>query len=1068
MTTFTDEPLAHGVRKRATYRTSERARLVLSIPRADGGTLQLPVESNMRSHQEEPEIQQNTFLTIVPMGRLPGRESYNESPRGAMLRAGRLYIFWRNRLWRELESDGQGGFLDVDVAHWREQAAAQKIADERPPVSIEQHSLVLPAMVQGAYVADQVYLAYSEMPWPWRYIEWLEARPERIDARAQTLVPAWAAAVVDPQQWQPSQAAPAFQIDRNVRGLCARDLHLETLLEDPYLLSPNLGELPPACLLNTLAQRQQELAAHTGEPAPDSPPSIDGFTDLLTDYKLRGHPKLVGLMLDDPLFALRHAVAQSRLAAELLQVLNALVPYQSHGHYADLLYQGASAPDAPLRSFADHIDWQALRATNLHNERKSLRDYLALQQRRVLALLRHQVAQLYSDWRFSTDELLAEPYAVLVEMLEVLNRTPEDCDPRCVDQPDAELAAQTLAQAKRLIDGTDPITRDLFPANEADQPEIIQALRALSDNQRSADPARMGLSTLATLSFSPAGQSFSAALDELVNHLAVASASVVKRLGNSPGVTQVELHRHFVPTLNLANRLHSQAAGLRILPQGEALAKNRVVLGVHGGGVSFGLTAAERGTLTRQNYLYANLETRSGGTLATSSGKAAERMGFASRELGRVMVVTAQANDPLVEEFRQWRHGVGNQQALNALSKSTVLPGIAAACAVVSLYANVAGSNEFMRNQDDTRMYIGLGIATVDLGIASNNIALKILADNANKSTWYIYWEKGRFQTRGFWAENLIKRTGSHWLNWSRIGSTAALGLNTALFAWDAGRAFKRGDDDVALANLIAMSGAGLWAVYTIGLLASPWALAIGLALVVGGALGAAFLADGAVEQAIKHGPFGTKPRLPHMEDPLIAYQQLLGSLGQPQVRIQRLADWVMSAPAQDKQWVEDAESEAGIQLSAEDWAVEFHCPLLSQFRDGKDIQIVAREAQRTRTYGSGWDNRHQHIPQTRLGAVMLDASRLLFVLPSAFSVPQVSDPRRYRQAFEYRLRVFAQFQLGDRVCRADDTFPGYGHITLPQPEPRQWQPPSPGQRPTDSDTVFPYWVIEHSEFIKS
>jgi len=59
------------------------------------------------------------------------------------------------------------------------------------------------------------------------------------------------------------------------------------------------------------------------------------------------------------------------------------------------------------------------------------------------------------------------------------------------------------------------------------------------------------------------------------------------------------------------------------------------------------------------------------------------------------------------------------------------------------------------------------------------------------------------------------------------------------------------------------------WAVYTIGLLASPWAVAIGLALVgrrcSGGRLSGR---RRPVDKAIKHGPFGTKPRVfAHMED---------------------------------------------------------------------------------------------------------------------------------------------------------------------------------------------------------
>lgn len=51
----------------------------------------------------------------------------------------------------------------------------------------------------------------------------------------------------------------------------------------------------------------------------------------------------------------------------------------------------------------------------------------------------------------------------------------------------------------------------------------------------------------------------------------------------------------------------------------------------------------------------------------------------------------------------------------------------------------------------------------------------------------------------------------------------------------------------------------------SIGLLVSPWPLGLLVIEVIGTAL----LADGAVGQVIKHGPFGTIQPLPQMNDPL-------------------------------------------------------------------------------------------------------------------------------------------------------------------------------------------------------
>jgi len=51
-------------------------------------------------------------------------------------------------------------------------------------------------------------------------------------------------------------------------------------------------------------------------------------------------------------------------------------------------------------------------------------------------------------------------------------------------------------------------------------------------------------------------------------------------------------------------------------------------------------------------------------------------------------------------------------------------------------------------------------------------------------------------------------------------------------------------------------------------------------------------------------------------------------------------------------------------------------------------------------------------------------------------------------------------------MCRADDPFPGYNRITLPQPRARDWQPFA-ASKPTDSSDDLPYWLITQRDFAK-
>jgi hypothetical protein len=472
--------------------------------------------------------------------------------------------------------------------------------------------------------------------------------------------------------------------------------------------------------------------------------------------------------------------------------------------------------------------------------------------------------------------------------------------------------------------------------------------------------------------------------------------------------------------------------------------------------------------LTRQNYLYGNLQGRSGNVLGTTSGKLAEANRFASKDLGRFMVVAAPANDPLVQELNSWRLSAANLGRAGQIAKSPALPLFATLMAANNLYVNTVGAKALLES-DEGRWGAGFASATADLFLASNNVALKIIEGSGVRSPWYALWEKGRIDVSRIserWASNLSKRTGgSTWLSASRIGSGAAMVVTVALFAWDAKRAFDQGDKDVSVANAIAASGGAMWALYTVGILASPWVLGAGIVLLLGGAVAAALLVDGAIEQAIKHGPFGKEQRLAHMNDPRAAYQQLLGAIGQPRVRIERLESWRKSASAEDRAKLRAAEAQGSNDLDPLDWVVELQSGLLSQYPSNQGFTLRASELELARGHHSGWQRRPPRvIPHEKLGAVVLDGSRVLYVLP-----------HQHQPAFnplatsQYALKVRAQFRLGHQACRAGDPFPAYDDLILPQPSPRLWAAFNPALLPKEDDVMddVPYWLIEQSDYRK-
>lgn len=1077
MSELKDQPIEQGTRKRAEYDNARRARLALNIDRSGGGQLQILVETDMRSHAEEPEIQQNTFLAVVPMARLPGHDRYDEAPKGALPRPGRIYVFHNGKLWRELVCDGKGNLSDVDVAYWRQLAAKGEPADDRPPVGEPLALTLVPMLLKGRFVGDQYSMAYSETAWTWEYIAWLEADSGRVGNRCQSVAPAWSAAIVGGERWKTTQAIPVVVIDQQAEGLRARDLHIECALRDPATFTPTLTALDPQELFVELHRQQQSLAGHMGAAAPAALPDLPPGKDVLVEKGLRGYPKLVGFMLDDPLFELRHAVEQSRLAVEALQTYNALVPFQPFGRYAEVLHQWAMPDKAPLADLRNHIDMVALEKTMLHAERKSARDCIHRQLERTLALSQSKLTAVWNDWIYSNDERLLEPYSLLIDMLEMLSRLPQGSDARSTDAEDRALAQALERLIRQLAEASHPLTRAALAGQNGALPELAKRLEKLAATNQAIKPEKLGISSLAMFaglesqqspSYQYAAQNLALAVDEWLNHLSKAVLLTLRQLRTDASTVQLDMQRLFTPTVGLLNKLHSQAKTIKFMPQGEALAQNMVVLGVHGGGLSFGLTPGERTTLTRQNYLYGNLQGRGGNVLATTSGKLAEANRFASKDLGRFMVVAAPANDPLVQELNSWRLSAANLGRAGEMARSPVLPLFATLMAAYNLHVNTVGATALIKNEKE-RLTLAAVSAAADLFLASNNVALKIIEGSGIHSPWYALWEKGRIDVSRIserWASNLSKRTGSTWLSASRIGSGAAMVVTVALFTWDAKRAFDQGDKDVSVANAIAASGGAIWALYTVGLLASPWVLGAGIVLLLGGAIAAVLLADGAIEQAIKHGPFGKEQRLAHMHDPRTAYQQLLGAIGQPHVRIARLENWQKSASAEDQAKLQVAEDQGSSDLDPLDWIVELQSGLLSQYPSNQgSFILLASELKRERGHHSGWQRRPAKvISREKLGAVVLDGSRILYVLP--YQHQPAFGPLA---ASQYALKVRAQFRLGHQACRAGDPFPAYDDLVLPQPSPRQWAAFDPTLLPQEGDVMddLPYWLIEQSDYNK-
>lgn len=1098
MSELKDQPIAQGTRKRTEYDDARRQRLALNIERSDGGMLQIVVATDMRSNEEEPEIQQNTLLAVVPLARLPGHDQYDKAPKGALPRPGRIYIFQSGKLWRELTCDGQGNLADVDVAHWRAQAVQGKPANERNPVGKPLALTLVPMLLKGRFVGDQYSMAYSEKAWTWEYITWLEADGHRVRSRCQDVAPAWSAARVGGEQWRPTQAMPVIVIDRQVDGLRARDFNVESNLADPATFTPAFGGFTETEWVVRLQRTQEQLAALEQGEQPRPLPALDAGQDVLADKQLRGYPRLVGLMLDDPLFALRHATAQARLAEAYLLSLNALITHCPNGRYAQVVYSTVLRPgNNPLAKFSDLVDRPSLLETVFEKERKAAREYLERVLERLVALLEQRLEVVAADWLFSHDERLLEPYAWFTEALDALNKLPARCDALCHAPTSPALEASIDRLLQSLLQAQHPFSRLLLEGTEGALPEAVKRLQALQAQRREPDPAHMGLSTLLQTSAidAPATdelfiyKNMTALIGDFMDILGIAVATQLERLADS--LVNIELHRLFAPAFGVLEKLSPSWKGLELMLKGDVAARGWVILGVEGAGLKHGLTVEERRTLTRKSYRYATLHDPAGNPIGSTSPRHA---GPQQANLGRVTVVAAPADHPQVKRFSAWK--LQASRSMQGVLETPALPLVAVVCALFNLQGQIVGMRGLKEEAGDgyTRYIAGRRSAIADLTVALGNLTKPVLgAENGLVKAL----EKPRFdvsKVSARWAANLYEQTGSTRLPVLRLVSGWAMFLTMGLAAWDAKRAWHQGDRDASLAYGVAAAGGAAWTAYALGMAINPFVLVAGGVLFIGGSVLANWLVDSDAEALLKNGPFGRDhgqvglldnllgedQRFAHLQDPQVAYTQLLGILGKPTIQAMRLAAWrTQATPAQRRQLqaVETARQASVIDrrwgdvnpalqaFDDDDWVLTLHSPLLAMFGGERDVQLFAEEqlAVLPRTGAFNVERvERRAIDTPKLTAWPLDEGTVLYVLPRQFPPMQLSSLQRHQYSVTHRLRISAQFHLGQEDSSTHA-------LVLPQPTPKRWQAYTPAfrRRPpyTAQPDDVPYWQIEISEF---
>lgn len=147
------------------WENQPKRNLWLEIAASEGGPIRLPLHEELRVTPRQPEhgIQWNQIVPVLPMTALPGSKNEQDLGSPVLVRGGFIYIFYRNKLWRELEvreADGKTTYHDVNLARYRQGAGLRSGIRRASGVALD--DIWLPVQWNNRHTID-VQMCFSEI-----------------------------------------------------------------------------------------------------------------------------------------------------------------------------------------------------------------------------------------------------------------------------------------------------------------------------------------------------------------------------------------------------------------------------------------------------------------------------------------------------------------------------------------------------------------------------------------------------------------------------------------------------------------------------------------------------------------------------------------------------------------------------------------------------------------------------------------------------------------------------------------------------------------------------------------
>nr|WP_297460495.1 hypothetical protein [uncultured Halomonas sp.] len=1079
-------------------------------------------ETPWQEHPHHTAWQHHVIQPVMPLAFWQSLQS--ERAHALPTRPGYLYVYYQGVVWREIEillsPEGQWEFRDIDLAQHRD-SAFEYNDNQRPAIGKPLSEIWLPARQNLGWLSTAVRVAFSEVQWSAPRLNYLNTHPADISRRFQ------AVALHNPSQAINSGRLVASDKLIAQRGRCP---DIEFQLAEPTLWTEDLIGQAVAARYAEAKSAQQTLDAGGAEavaawkqPNPalfgeaglqalaleaivqasgNSPQGDEQNTplpweeapsseDVFSDARRRGIP---GLVIDDAMFALRHAQMQTQQAQNYLSLL--LERCAQHPHYQSaLLVQKRIMPeqiagqDNPLHEFADgevlsyhggtfHTAIATLSRYNAHNlwetHQTRLADYLGdAAYQRVLA-----------DYFSLEGGDYLSGFAIAQQLFTALSLDCQRADTLLnrdiasqFGTTHSETAARTLQAL--LENGSDePLHAMVFPDSDAypvEQPFVLpdeevndgsgvfRPLALAEESRRDQPPEKDELHTLeASLLAAVARTSATSELKRWSNSLDAVFAKIAESGKNLLGQVADESQRTvmaariYLPSFNASRAaLHALIGDTTFQPLADVDLRSKVLLGVEdvASGLTFGLDKAEREYMANhRRQFYGNVYRTADGTLLGATNR--RRLSSMSEvgEAREMRFIFADADSQAAELVRRGRSRIGMAERAAEMTKLSYILVVVEAMNLGQCYSAMT---QRKTAKDITYFFSALtdiGLATLNVSeyIAKRHQVSQPIVRVSQISKKVVF----RIQGSNIFLDLLPRAITINWLVNKASGILLAITM-----AWEALNRFDEGDTDAGIAYALAAVGAMLL------MFAGPvgW---IGLALLLGGGISGILLTDGPFEAWLKHGPFGDqKDDAPWLQDPEIAYYRLQGLFANIRVTRRRLSPIEQRAllaglgnshdsptPALSplgERWLQHRD------LQDIDTAIEVHSALPGMGVELDDILMLTRERYRRTSTPSytDWDT----LSSTRVQPLLTQVAphRLTYFVHTPRTTDRVGRARPALVVEGYRWQLQLQFREVTQPPRRTS------RRIFPAPKPLVAMPDDMSEILSIDNAMDDYWIKE-------